>query len=150
MATEISAPGFPDASTRYRRWEFTMRSNAARNACRTMLRTRMTIAVIAVAVVLPGSALALHAPLDKAYSPSPTATDDKPVNLLRDGKYAPAPTTASGGTQVARVIRPGGFDFRAAGIGAAVGALALAMVGGVVIARFRHRDAAPAPRTAAS
>ena len=127
-----------------------MRSNAAHDACHTMLRTRITIAAIAAAFVLPGSALALHAPLDNAYTPRPTATGDKPVNLLRDGKYAPSPTTASGGIQVVRVIRPGGFDFRDAGIGAAVGALTLAVLGGVVIARFRNRVATPAPRTAAS
>ena len=31
------------------------------------------------------------------------------------------------------MVKPGGFDFRDAGIGAAVGALVIALVGGVVI-----------------
>jgi hypothetical protein len=115
-----------------------------------MLRTLITLAALAAAFALPGGALALHAPLDDAYTSNATVTGDKPVNFLRDAKFGSAPTTASVGIQTVRVIRPGGFNFRDAGIGAAVGALVFAVLGGVVIARFRRRDATPAPRTAAN
>lgn len=116
-----------------------------------MLRTLITIAAVAAVLALPGSALALHAPLEGAHTSKPAATGDKPVNLLRDGKYLPTPTTGASGTvEIVRVIKPGGFDFRDAGIGAGIGAVALALLGGVVIALSREREATRTARTTAS
>ena len=64
------------------------------------------------------------------------------MNLLRDAKYLPAakasyPTSV----QVVRVVKPGGFDFVDAGIGAAVAAAVLALAAGVVIALHRAHPA---------
>ena len=117
----------------------------------TMLRMLITIAAVAAAFVLPGSALALHAPLDSgAYTSSSTTNADQPVNLLRDGKYAPV--MASSGVQVVRLTSHGGFDFRDAGIGAGavVAALALVALAGVMINRSRGRDGTRTAQTPAS
>jgi len=94
-----------------------------------MLRTLAAIALLTVALALPGGTLAMNGPTGGTSASTPAA----PVNLLRDGKYLPTPTAAPATVEVVRVVKPGGFDFRDAGVGAAVGALVIALVGGVVI-----------------
>ena len=94
-----------------------------------MLRTLAAITLLTVALALPGSALAMNGPTGGTSTSTPAA----PVNLLRDGKYLPTPTAAPTTVEVVRVVKPGGFDFRDAGVGAAVAALVIALVGGVVI-----------------
>jgi hypothetical protein len=111
-----------------------------------MLRTLIAIAAGTAALALPVGALAMYGPAG-GESAGTVATSSSPVNLLRDGKYSPAPKTATPpSVQVVRVVRPGGFDFVDAGIGAAVAAVGLALVGGLVI--VVHRDhPAPSART---
>ena len=96
-----------------------------------MLRTLAAIALLSIALALPGSALAVNGP--SGGTSASTQTSTAPVNLLRDGKYLPTPTASPASIEVVRVVKPGGFDYRDAGIGAAVGALVIALVGGVVI-----------------
>jgi hypothetical protein len=96
-----------------------------------MLRTLAAIALLTAALALPGSALAVNGPTGGTSASTQTST--APVNLLRDGKYLPTPTAAPTTVEVVRVVKPAGFDYRDAGIGAAVGALVIALVGGVVI-----------------
>ena len=102
-----------------------------------MLRTLAAIALLAVALAVPGTALAMNGPTGGTS----TSTGAAPVNLLRDGKYLPTPTAAPATVEVVRVVKPGGFDFRDAGIGAAVGALVIALVGGVVILASHNGNA---------
>ena len=94
-----------------------------------MLRSLAATTLLTVAFALPGGALAMNGPTGGTTASTPAA----PVNLLQDGKYLPTPTSAPASVEVVRVVRPGGFDFRDAGIGAAVGALVIALIGGVVI-----------------
>jgi hypothetical protein len=96
-----------------------------------MLRTLAASTLATAALALPGSALAMNGPTGGASASTQTST--APVNLMRDGKYLPTPTATAATVEVVRVVKPGGFDFRDAGIGAAVGALVIALVGGVVI-----------------
>src|SRR5229473_7972306 len=99
-----------------------------------MLRTLFTIAGLAAALALPAAAPAMTGPAggdSTAVSP--------PANLLRDGKYAPRPAPTPAPTlEVVRLVKPGGFDFAAAGIGAALGAAVLAVVGGLLIVLHRE------------
>jgi hypothetical protein len=74
-----------------------------------MRRLLVTVAALIAALAVPASALAVHAPGDSGQRSTPAQA------------------------QVVRVVKPGGFDFRDAGIGAAVGVLALALVGGGVL-----------------
>jgi hypothetical protein len=107
----------------------------------TMFRTPLTIAAVMAALALPAGALAMHGP----SSDQTDRLSAVPVsaNLLRDGKYLPPPTTPDRATvQVVRVVKPGGFDFRDAGIGGALGAIAVAVVGGLVIVVLRDSDTA--------
>jgi hypothetical protein len=109
-----------------------------------MLRTLITIAAVAAFLALPAGALAMVGATGGTVAVVPGET---PVNLLRDAKYLPAPKTLGAGTvQVVRVVNPGGFDFRDAGIGAALGAVALAVIGGLVIV-LHHDHPAATPRT---
>ena len=97
-----------------------------------MLRTLAAIALLTVALALPGSALAMNGPTggdvgldaDEHGAGQPPARRQVPADA--DGR-------ARRRVEVVRVVKPGGFDFRDAGIGAAVGALVIALVGGVVI-----------------
>jgi hypothetical protein len=107
-----------------------------------MLRTITATALLAAALALPSGALAMNGPAGGTSNSSPA-----PVNLLRDGKYLPTATAAT--VQVVRIVRPGGFDFRAAGIGAAVGALVLAVIGGVAIVLSRDGGTTRATGTTA-
>ena len=109
-----------------------------------MPRTFAATALLTIALALPAGALAMNGPTGGS-SPSTSA----PVNLLRDGKYLPTPTAAPATVQVVRIVRPGGFDFRDAGIGAAVGALALAVIGGIAIVLSRDNGADRATGTTA-
>lgn len=108
-----------------------------------MLRTLITIAAVAAALALPAGAPAMYGATggrNVAVVPG-----ESPVNLLRDAKYLPAAKTPGAGTvQVVRVVVPGGFDFRDAGIGAALGAVALAVIGGLVTVLHRDHPAATA------
>ena len=102
-----------------------------------MLRSFAAIALLTVAFALPGDALAMNGPTGGTTASTPAA----PVNLLQDGKYLPAQTSAPASVQVVRIVKPGGFDYRDAGIGAAVAALAIALVGGVVILASHNSSA---------
>src|SRR4051794_3839018 len=115
-----------------------------------MLRTLFTIARRAIALALPAAAAALTrptrgeaprggAPPDLLRGGEPPAVRARP-NLLRDGKYALTPAQR---VEVVRIVKPSGFDFTDAGIGAAVGAAALAVLGGLLI--VLHRDSARVP-----
>jgi hypothetical protein len=106
-----------------------------------MFRKLITLAAVAAALSLPSVASAMHGPGNGAA----VTVSTSPVNLLRDGKYLAPPQTSSPATvQIVRVVKPGGFDFVAAAIGAALGAAALALVGGLVIALHRDNHAATA------
>ncbi len=111
-----------------------------------MFRNLITIAAVSAALSLPSVASAMHGPGDVAAAVMVRTT---PVNLLRDGKYAAAQQTSSPTTvQIVRVVKPGGFDFVDAAIGAALGATTLALVGGLVVALHRDNHA-PTARTIA-
>jgi hypothetical protein len=99
--------------------------------------SRVLIAIAVVSLVLPATASAIHEP---GNSSSPQTSSITTYNPLRDGKYLPEPVRAvQQPAQVVQVIKPGGFDFRDAGIGAAVGALVLAVLGGSVLVALRDR-----------
>lgn len=103
-----------------------------------MLRRVVTLA-LAAALVVPGSALARHAPLDDVAGTPAAATTSQPVNFLRDAKYLPQPTAAAQRVQVVRIVEPAGFDFRDAGVGAAAAAIALVGLGAVALGVSRSR-----------
>lgn len=108
-----------------------------------MLRILITIAALSAALSLPAGALAMNGP------GGGSAGSTSPANLLRDGKYLPTPKASDPTTvQVVRVVQPGGFDFADAGIGAAIAAATLALVGALVIALHRDQQA-PTARTSA-
>ena len=109
-----------------------------------MLRTIITTAAVAATLALPSGVLAMNGPAGGTSASSPA-----PVNLLRDGKYLPTPTAAPAAVQVVRIVRPGGFDFRDAGIGAAVAVLALAVIGGIAIVLSRDGGTTRATGTSA-
>ena len=104
-----------------------------------------TVAAVA-ALALPSAAFALHEPGSTGTAQS-TQLVVAPPNYLGDGKYLPqqsSPTTAPAPVQIVRVIEPRGFDLRDAAIGAAFGALLIAIVGTLVLVSLRER----APRVA--
>lgn len=109
-----------------------------------MLRTLAAITLLTVALALPGGALAMNGPTGGT-----STSTSAPVNLLRDGKYLPTPTPAPNPVEVVRVVKPGAFDFRDAGIGAALGALAIAVIGGAAIVFTRGSRGTPAGETVA-
>jgi hypothetical protein len=74
-----------------------------------MRQLLITVAALIAALTVPAATLAMHAPSDSVKRAAPVKS------------------------QVVQVVEPGGFDFRDAGIGAAVGALGLALVGGAVL-----------------
>lgn len=99
-----------------------------------------------VALALPSAAFALHEP-GSAGTAQSTRVAVAPPNYLGDGKYPPqqsSPTTAPAPVQIVRVVEPRGFDLRDAAIGAAFGALLIAIVGTLVLVSLRER----APRVA--
>jgi hypothetical protein len=101
-----------------------------------MVRTLAAAACSVVVLALPASGLAMHGPVGGV----PAAGTASPVNYLRDGKYTQAPAVAAP-VQVVRVVKPGGFDFRDAAIGAVVGALALTILGGTLLVTRHERSA---------
>jgi hypothetical protein len=95
-----------------------------------MLRSFAAISALIVLLALPCTAFAVNGPVggtDLSGAPS-----TGPVNYLRDAKYTPAPT-ATHTVAVVRVVRPGGFDYRDAGIGAAVAVIVVALAGGAIV-----------------
>jgi hypothetical protein len=108
-------------------------------------------------------AVAASNPLrDGKYLPRPTPAKAAPAlvqhvvvapsNPLRDGKYLPQPapaTTTPAPVQIVRVIKPRGFDLRDASIGAAFGALLIAIVGTLVLVTLRERAPRVTARTGA-
>jgi hypothetical protein len=107
-------------------------------------------AAAVVALALPSAALALHeGSSGTGHSAHAVVV---PSNPLRDGKYLPQPasvTTAPAPVQIVRVIKPRGFDLRDASIGAAFGALLIAIVGTLVLVTLRERAPRVAARTGA-
>jgi hypothetical protein len=113
-----------------------------------MSRTLIATAAAAALLTLPASALAMHEP-DGAPATAPAST---PTNYLRDGKYRAHPTTLAAtqiSPRIVRVVKPAGFDFRDAGIGAALGALFVAALCSALILNLRSRDLAVAAGSAA-
>ena len=112
------------------------------------MHAKLAATVAAVAVLaLPSAAFALHEPGSTGTAQSTRVAVASP-NYLGDGKYLPkqsSPTTAPAPVQIVRVVEPRGFDLRDAAIGAAFGALLIAIVGTLVLVSLRER----APRVAA-
>jgi hypothetical protein len=109
------------------------------------MHAKLAATVVAVvALALPSAAFALHEPGNAGTGQS-THVVVAPPNYLSDGKYLPkqSPTTAP--VQIVRVIEPRGFALRDAAIGAAFGALLIAIVGTLVLVSVRERG----PRVAA-
>lgn len=110
------------------------------------MHAKLAAAVAAVALALPSAALALQeGSSGPGHSAPVTAV---PSNPLRDGKYLPQPTPAKAApapVQIVRVIKPRGFDLRDAAIGAAFGALLIAIVGTLVLVTLRERGPRMAP-----
>jgi hypothetical protein len=100
-----------------------------------MLRTLAAAAVAALVLVLPATGLAMNGPVGGA----PGTVFPLPANYLRDAKYSPAPWTVTP-VQVVDGVKPGGFDYQDAAVGAVVGVLALTILGGtlLVIRHERH------------
>jgi hypothetical protein len=97
-------------------------------------------AVAVIALALPSAAFALQeGSSGSGHSAHVVAV---PSNPRLDGKYLPAPVpaeTAPAPVQIVRVVKPSGFDFRDASIGAAFGALLIAIVGTLVLVSLRER-----------
>jgi hypothetical protein len=105
-----------------------------------MSRILIATATAATLLALPAAALANHGSGDGPVS-SLTSVPTTPDNPRRDGKYLPRPTSAAQTPiQIVRVVKPAGFDFRDAGIGAALGALLVAGLCSVLILTIRNRD----------
>jgi hypothetical protein len=103
-----------------------------------MLRTHTAAAVAALVLVLvlPATGLAMNGPVGGA----PGTVIPLPANYLRDAKYSPAPWTVTP-VQVGDVVKPGGFDYQDAAVGAVVGVLALTILGGTLLVVRHERDA---------
>ena len=95
-----------------------------------MLRSFAAISALVVLLALPCTAFAVNGPTGGTDLSGATSTG--PVNYLRDAKYTPAPT-ATHTFAVVRIVRPGGFDYRDAGVGAAAALLVIALVGGAIV-----------------
>ena len=113
-----------------------------------MFRLLIASATVAALLTLPAAALAMHAPGD-APAAAPVSA---PANYLGDGKYSPRPAVAAAQPQVqiVRVVKPVGFDFRDAGIGAGLGALLVAALCTALIFTLRTRGSALAVGSGAS
>jgi hypothetical protein len=92
-----------------------------------MLRSLATLAALVALLALPAGALSMNGRTGGADRFGATGT--APVNYLRDAKYAAAPRAV----QVVRVVRPGGFRYRDAGIGAALTIAVVALGAGAII-----------------
>jgi hypothetical protein len=100
-----------------------------------MLRTLAAAAVSVAALALPAAGLAMNGPTGGAPVAPASAS---PTNYLRDAKYTPTPIAATP-VKIVRIVKPAGFDVHDAAIGAVLGALALALLGGVVLVVLRDR-----------
>lgn len=96
-----------------------------------MLRSLAAISALIVLLALPCTAFAVNGPTGGTELSG--AVPMGPVNYLRDAKYVPAPTAAARTVQVVRIVRPGGFDYRDAGVGAAIAVLVVALAGGGIV-----------------
>lgn len=105
-----------------------------------MLRTLTAASVAALVLALPAAGLAMNGPVGG----DPGTVIPLPANYLRDAKYSPAPWAAAP-VQVADVVKPGGFDYQDAAVGAAVGVLALTILGGTLLVIRHERDATHVP-----
>ena len=115
-----------------------------------MSRMLIATAIAATLLALPAPALANHGSGDGPVS-SLLSLPTTPDNPRRDGKYLPRPTSAAQTPiQIVRVVKPAGFDFRDAGIGAALGALLVVTLCGAVILTLRNRDSGVAAGSGAS
>jgi hypothetical protein len=97
-------------------------------------------AVAVSALVLPSAAFALQEGSSGSGHTAPVVA--VPSNPRLDGKYLPVPAparTAPAPVQIVRVVKPSGFDFRDASIGAAFGALLIAIVGTLILVSLRER-----------
>ena len=102
-----------------------------------MHRSLAAISALTVLLALPCTAFAVNGPTGGTELSGAVPTG--PVNYLRDAKYVPAPTAAAHTVQVVRIVRPGGFDYRDAGVGAGIAVLVIALAGGgIVLFRSSH------------
>jgi hypothetical protein len=100
-----------------------------------MLRTLAATAATALVVALPTTGLAMNGPVGGA----PGTVIPLPANYLRDAKYSPPWAVAP--APVGDVVKPGGFGYQDAAVGAAIGVLVLAAAGGTVLVIRHERDA---------
>ena len=96
-----------------------------------MLRTIAATSAVTILLALPGAALSMNGRTGGADGPI-AAT---PVNYLHDAKYTPAPAAAPHTVQVVRFVRPSGFNYRDAGIGAAIAVLLGAAGAALILVR---------------
>jgi len=97
-------------------------------------------AVAVSALALPSAAFALQE--GSPGSGHSAHVVSVPSNPRLDGKYLPVPAPtkiAPAPVQIVRVVKPSGFDLRDASIGAAFGALLIAIVGTLVLVSLRDR-----------
>ena len=102
-----------------------------------MLRTLAAVVFAVVVLALPATGLAMNGPAGGA----PGTVIPLPANYLRDATYSPAPPWAAAPVEAVDVVKPGGFDYRDAAIGAVVGVLALMILGGTLLVVRHERDA---------
>jgi len=95
-----------------------------------MLRSLAAVSSLIVLLALPCTAFAVNGPMGGTDLSGATSTG--PVNYLRDAKYTPAPT-ATHTVALVRIVRPGGFDYRDAGVGAAFAVFVVALAGGAIV-----------------
>jgi hypothetical protein len=108
-----------------------------------MLRSLTAISALVVLLALPCTAFAVNGPTGGTELSEAVPTG--PANYLRDAKYTPTPTAAAYTVRVVRIVRPGGFDYRDAGVGAAIAVLVVALAaGGIGLFRGSHTPQATA------
>jgi hypothetical protein len=117
-----------------------------------MQRTFIALAVVATALALPTLAFAGGGGAqtwDRQHLPSPAPgylpPSSEQVSLAWDASHLPSPApgylpkTIPADVQIVRVATPRSFDYRDAAIGAAFGALVLAILAGAVLVATRER-----------
>lgn len=123
--------------------------------------SRTIVALVVLALVLAVPALAASgrsgsaAKWDARHLPSPAPgylpRSSRPTTSTWNAAHVPSPApgylprTVPVKVQIVRVSQAGGFDFRDAAIGAAVGAFALAAIGGAVLLATGFRPASDTP-----
>lgn len=97
-----------------------------------MLRTLAAVVLAVLVLALPAASVAMNGPVGG----DPSTVIPLPANYIRDAKYSPPPW-AVGPVPAAEAANPGGFGYRDAAVGAAIGVLVLAAAGGTLLV-IRH------------